>query len=955
MSAAGRDRRRAELELLYQVFELPMAERVARIEEVERSDAELAFALRRMLSTADAIAVEGGTEKPAPPDPHRVGPDTLIGEHFRLLHLLGAGGMGEVHLARRSDDIEQRVAIKILHGEGVALTRARARREQQILARLVHPNIAGLIDAGSTATGRPWFAMDYVDGERLLDWCDNQNLGLQARVRLFAQICRAVQFAHRNLVLHRDLKPSNILVDREGVPKLLDFGIAKVIGGDDPHETRTLAFTPAYAAPEQLRGEPATTASDVYQLGIVLYELASGVPAHRAREAAARNDESTERLPSAQRAFAAFALSDSAGAERCASARSSTFARLGRTLKGDLGRIIAKASASRASERYDTAQSLADDLERWLADAPVSAHRGTLAYRLRKLVERHTFASAAIFALSLGLVAATVIAIDRARHEREQRQQAERQRATADEQRKHAEAMLGFLRDVFRESDQTRTGDHEMTAAELFTRASAKLDQRTQMDEVTRAVLLSEVAGIYVDLDKAGLAIAPAERAYASLLAQRASQPVEYLQSAETLADTYLHAGRYRDVVQTVDAALQFAEHAVGGASHSRSSMLPARGYAQMMLGHPAEAQADVKAALAEFEEMGDRTSPDLAHALNAAAVVVAACADNRSAIALNQRLVSIAASDTEIEPLLSLTASANMAGEYLALGESEQAIAILAPLLPRLQTIAGLAHSVTIYAQIQLAQAYLATDQVAHARELIDAMQAVISTAPADAESRLGFGIARARLALHTGNFRAAESIARDLVDSGPAVARPQVRLMTAHELLGEALLQQGDFAAAIAMAQRAVRASDEAGNHRADRIVAAAEDTIGRSYLLQGDAQQAQPHLQRAVALYGESQGAEKPNTLRSEIHQLWANALGTRDPQLLDRLVDKRAALVDALGSEDRLQVWQLDRLLDELSRKRGRPGIDAARLKRAENGLSRLANSAVAPNYAGLSDF
>lgn len=189
--------------------------------------------------------------------------------------------MGEVYLAERCDDTQQRVALKLIRLDAID-NAAHFVRERRILARLQHPHIAHLIDAGVTENGRPWFAMERVEGERITRWCDARKLDLRQRVRLFLPVCAAVHYAHVNLVLHRDLKPSNILVNAAGEPKLLDFGIAKLIDDTDPQarqQTQTVAFTPAYAAPEQLRGERATTASDTCQLGLVLFELCSGVAA----------------------------------------------------------------------------------------------------------------------------------------------------------------------------------------------------------------------------------------------------------------------------------------------------------------------------------------------------------------------------------------------------------------------------------------------------------------------------------------------------------------------------------------------------------------------------------------------------------------------------------------------------------------------------------------------------
>jgi len=249
---------RREYEEFQRLFGVSRAEREVRMVELAHNDPQLAIDVLGLLTDADAErAIESNEVESANED--CVG--QLIGGRFRLLRPLGAGGMGDVYLADRVDDVHQQVVVKIV-GAGMSLSRAH--RERQILAKLSHPHIASLVDTGRMPSGQPWFAMDYVEGERITDWCDRNALGLAARVRVLAQVARAVQFAHKNLILHRDLIPSNILVDTAGTPRLFDFGIAKFLDATDAQEAQTLAMTPAYASPEQLRGETATTSSEAF-------------------------------------------------------------------------------------------------------------------------------------------------------------------------------------------------------------------------------------------------------------------------------------------------------------------------------------------------------------------------------------------------------------------------------------------------------------------------------------------------------------------------------------------------------------------------------------------------------------------------------------------------------------------------------------------------------------------
>ncbi len=323
---------------------------------------------------------------PAPP-PLRVGP-------YRTIHEIGRGGMGSVWLAERSDN-EYRglVALKLVkRGMDTDFVLQRFRAERQILASLSHPNIARMLDGGTTDDGLPFFAMEYIEGQSLIDFCNERDLGVAERIGLFRIVCAAVQHAHRSLVVHRDIKPSNILITPEGIPKLLDFGLAKVL---DPERSghsdyRTLAkepiFTPEYASPEQVRGEPVTTSTDVYSLGIVLYEALSGRHPFR-REGQTLADLAraiVETEPPAPSVAAAAA----AGAART------------RALKGDLDTIILKALQKEPERRYATVEQLSDDLRRHLEGLPVSARADTFVYRTGKFVRRH----------KVGVVASVLVA-----------------------------------------------------------------------------------------------------------------------------------------------------------------------------------------------------------------------------------------------------------------------------------------------------------------------------------------------------------------------------------------------------------------------------------------------------------------------------------------------------------------------------------------------------------------
>jgi serine/threonine-protein kinase len=399
---------------------------------------------------------------------------------FRIERELGRGGMGTVYLGARDDGaFEQRVAIKVLRrGVDTDDVLARFRRERQILASFDHPHIARLLDGGATGDGRPFLVMEYVDGEPFTAWCATHRLDLPARLALFTRICDAVEYAHQRLVVHRDLKPSNILVDSGGTPKLLDFGIAKLLDeaptGDSPADdspvTRTghVYATPRYASPEQLRGEPVTTATDVYQLGLLLYELLAGV------HPMADVEPSLEAMRRALHEGALRTPSEVTGE---------------RTLRGDLDAIVLKALRDDASARYPSVAQLRDDLERHRRGLPVSARVGVRWYRLRRAAWRHRVA---LLVTGLALMAGTAYTLSLRSYSvrlETERNRAQRQAGIAEAERARADLALADATRRRQEADSARR-----VAARLGDEADAERARaERERDAARRAQQLASV------------------------------------------------------------------------------------------------------------------------------------------------------------------------------------------------------------------------------------------------------------------------------------------------------------------------------------------------------------------------------------------------------------------------------------------------------------------------------
>lgn len=489
---------RRALQIVAAALDLPQPQQLSWALAECAADADLQAAVHRLLlaDQTDEPRIDPPLETDAQED-HRIGSRIA---RYRIVARIGSGGMGVVYRAVPEEGVARLpVALKLIkRGMDSDDIVRRFVQERAILARLEHPNITRLLDGGLTDDGRPWFALELVDGEPLLGYCDRLRLTIDARIDLFLAVCDAVEYAHRNLVIHRDLKPGNVLVTQDGLVKLLDFGIAKLIESEDSQLTRTkaLVMTPEYAAPEQGAGAPITTQTDVYQLGLMLGELLNG---HRPQVRAYAFDgpgsaHSRLHAPFSGRNAARDPRLISMAAHRASDVRS-----LARTLRGDLDRIVRRATDQEPRRRYLSAASMAEDLKRYRQGRPVLASGDSWGYLTRKFLSRHRVAVAASVALLLALTAGLVSTL----------RETERLRIAL----RHSALMQGLLTEVFLGADPYAAKAGDTRASDLLQVAEQKLRSHSNLSPAMTAALWYELGQAYVSLDDAPRAIAAMERA----------------------------------------------------------------------------------------------------------------------------------------------------------------------------------------------------------------------------------------------------------------------------------------------------------------------------------------------------------------------------------------------------------------------------------------------------------
>lgn len=579
--------RRVE-EIFHRISELSETERLAALDEACGRETSMRREVESLLNAHEQVedhleqAVEGvfslaASESSDGPERQRIGP-------YRVLRELGQGGLSTVFLGQRDDeDFPLKVAIKVVkRGMDTRDILRRLRQERRILASLDHPNIARLMDGGSTDDGLPYFVLEYIEGQTLDAYCDGHGLDIDARLDLFRQVCAAAHYAHQSLIVHRDIKPGNVMVTHDGIPKLLDFGIAKLMtpeGDDTPPvaaATATAAglrlFTPEYASPEQVRGEPLTTASDIYSLGVLLYRLLTGVSPYEVNRTSWSDLERVicEQEPE-RPSTAVQSRRDAMEAWRVATGGSEDGApvpakqvempqhsspRLARRLRGDLDNIVLMALRKEPSRRYASAQQLADDLERYRDGLPVLARRDTLGYRTGKFVRRNRLGVLAASLLLLSLLSGLLATTHQARIAQQERERAESNLAVAETQQAKAEQVTDFLIGIFKISDPGEARGNAITARELLDQGAARIADELQEEPEVQSAMMDTMGMVYRNL---GL------YPQAEPLLQQALEGRRGLFGADSLdvAETLDHLGTLKRLQGEFDASRQHFQEAL--------------------------------------------------------------------------------------------------------------------------------------------------------------------------------------------------------------------------------------------------------------------------------------------------------------------------------------------------------------------------------------------------------
>jgi serine/threonine-protein kinase len=651
------------------------------------------------------VSIEPGgmsTEGPGPVAPERIGP-------YRIVRPLGHGGMGDVYLAvREGDGFSHTVAVKVIRrGFDTDRILRRFRQERRILAGLTHPNIASLVDGGATADGRPYFVMEFVEGDTIDEYCEQRGLSVRARLELVRVVCSAVQHAHQNLVVHRDIKPANILVTREGVPKLLDFGIGKVLAdeGEDSGVTvvEERALTPEYAAPEQLAGGPITTATDVFGLGMLLYRVLTG------------------RLPWETR---------SGGDRRAIEARTAAPLRPSvvgaeRAVPRELDAIVLKALSERPEERYPGPLALADDLARFLAGRPVLARAPSPLYLARKFILRNRVGVSAAAIVTVALIGTTGFT-----WRQSQRVAAERDKALE---------VRGFLLETFGAAGPDRATGDPVTARALLDRQAATVMDQYAGDPALRAEMMMVLAEGY---ERLGLYTDAESWAARVVAAPRSLSEAEFA-SAQTLLGWVRHQqGRSQEAEALLVEAVVQARAASGG------ERMLAR--ALNDLGVVYEALGDYPSALAAHQEaMGlrrrlfgaDHRSVGVSR--SNIAVIQYRMGDVPEAVAEAERALAIIRRSFGADHQRAIIVQNNLAVFKLVEGDVAGAESDYRELWERQARLQGTDHPVTVRVMISLASVLRGAEKWAEAESVLREVLAIESGRADSNPVDVGFSMA--------------------------------------------------------------------------------------------------------------------------------------------------------------------------------------------------------------------
>ena len=831
--------------LLDVLLELGAEARVAQLQILRAQEPELADDLEKLLALEDDsgdFMAEPLLDKPGQPQT-----GTLVGP-YRMESVLGEGGMGMVWLASRADGLyERKVALKLLRpGLADPNLRLRFSREREILARLAHPNIARLLDAGIGSEGQPYLALEYVQGIPITDYCQAHGLSVDTRLKLFLQVCDAVTHAHANLIVHRDLKPSNILVTPTGEVRLLDFGIAKLLDDNEPvpvhPRTEVRSFTLHYAAPEQVRGELVTTMTDVYSLGVVLYELLAGTKPYRLRR---QTDAEWE-----QAILAVEPLKPSLAAQRSTDGGPVHNARRqARRLSGDLDNIALKALAKLPEHRYASVEALSQDLQRHLQGRPVLARPQSLSYRVHKYVSRHRWG------LAVGALITSVLMLALAASVWQSRQA---MRETA-----RAQAMQDFVIGLFDNAGVAQQGN--IFDARKLLLAGERRGERELADQpLARAELLGVIARLRIGLGDYQEALALLER-QGVLLAQTNSASTGLRLEAVTQHGRTLRLLDRTEECLQVMAPFESLVPGISAQPAQQADFLSQYGRCRRLMGERQTAQQLYERSIALRRELKDETG--VAENLYYLALIENDLGRTDDALAGYDAALKHLRKHVGLRNALAVEVEVSRGRLFRARGNTELARASFRQALVIAEEVHGPQHPVTLTIRRLLVAIQVDQEHYTAAQQQIEPLYRMTLSA-------LGPNHRETGLALNTRGVIAFELGRMDQAIADVAEAVRIWRGAAGSQNLNGGLFNYGMVLHGARRDDEALKALLESRELRAkqygasDSSVGETDRMIGEVLASQGKLDQATVYFDRAVKLTRVGLGPEHPRTLFAQL---------------------------------------------------------------------------------------
>jgi len=892
--------------LLDALFELGPDERAQRMRVLREEDGALADEL------AALIALDQGhadfLSEPVMPPMAALRAGSEVGP-YRLDHQLGEGGMGQVWMAMRADGLYQRrVALKLLRpGLADPNLRLRFTRERQILARLAHPHIARLLDAGISSDQLPYLALEYVEGEPITDYCQHHRTPQDARLRMFRQICDAVSHAHANLIVHRDLKPSNILVTPGGDVRLLDFGIAKLLDGDAPMVERTRtgvrAFTLHYAAPEQIRGEPVTTMTDVYSLGVILYELLTDTKPYRMkRDSDAAWEEAILSVDPVRPSQSVLRRAEGGGSNhngRAAGADSGADAdvevdvhalrRHARHLSGDLDNIVLKALAKRPEQRYASVEALAQDLLRHEGGRPVQARPQSVGYRAQKYLRRHRWS------LAMGLLVATVLSLALGIVAWQARQ--------AVDEASRAQAMQDFMVDLFENAGNGPDG-RSLDLRGLLDAAVERGSRELSRQPRARAELLGVIARLRTGLGDYREAAALLDR-QAAIIASTPGMPTSLqLESLTQRGEVLQRSGQVRACTALMQPALDHARREQSQLPTQASAFYSQLGRCRRGHGERQSARLLFERALALRRGVVGAEIGEIENRLDLAGLH----ADSGQTA---QALEEYEAARTELRQLagdrhpLLIEIDRSLAALHRTLGRPATAERELRQALAIALETSGPQHPATLAVRGDLASVLVERGHYAGAEQELLARHRGLVTRLGAAHSDLrGSHAALGRIAWERGEVSAALTALGNALAISRRGGDP-TRIGESQFALAEVLLGSGRATEALPLLEQArdLLTQRRGPGHA---LVGDIERLLGEAAAAMGRPEAAQRHFETAVRLTRDGYGETHPQSRQAELALARHQAIGG-DGAALTRLYEL-AALPGRGDSRLRAVAWR-----------------------------------------------